>query len=82
MDNFFYMWIIMKKSVENYPFMTKILQNFYFLYNIFFQKATQNLKFKKLSNDKKQEMENNSKNYYEEKFKKTKIIDEIIKELT
>ena len=39
----------MKKSVENYPFMTKILQNFYFLYNIFFQKAIQNLKFKKFS---------------------------------
>ena len=39
----------MKKSVENYPFMTKILQNFYLLYNIFFEKATQKLKNKKLT---------------------------------
>ena len=46
-DNFFELWIIMKKSVENYPFMTKILQNFYLLYNIFFQKSIQNLKKKK-----------------------------------
>ena len=37
----------MKKSVENYPFMTKILQNFYLLYNIFFQKSIQKLKKKK-----------------------------------
>ena len=39
----------MKKPVENYPFMTKILQNFYLLYNIFFQKSIQNLKNKKFS---------------------------------
>ena len=48
-DNFFELWIIMKKSVENYPFMTKILQKFSFLYNIFFQKAIQKLKNKKLA---------------------------------
>ena len=46
-DNFFELWIIIKKSVENYPFMTKILQNFYLLYNIFFQKSIQKLKKKK-----------------------------------
>ena len=39
----------MKNPVENYPFMTKILQNFYCLYNIFFQKSTQKLKNKKLT---------------------------------
>ena len=40
----------MKKLVENYPFVTKLLQknyNFYSLYNIFFEKAiVKNLKIK------------------------------------
>ena len=48
-DNFFELWIIIKNPVENYPFMTKILQKFYSLYNIFFQKSIQKLKNKKLT---------------------------------
>jgi len=48
-DNFFELWIIIKNPVENYPFMTKILQKFSSLYNIFFQKAIQKLKNKKFA---------------------------------
>ena len=39
----------MKNIVENYPFMTKILQIFSSLYNIFFQKAIQKFKNKKFA---------------------------------
>ena len=39
----------MKNPVENYLFMTKILQKFYSLYNIFFQKSIQKLKNKKFA---------------------------------
>lgn len=49
-DNFLELWIIIKNLVENYPFMTKILQkNLKFLFFIqhFFQKSIQKLKNKK-----------------------------------
>ena len=46
-DNFFRIVDKYKKSCGKLAFITKILQNFYLLYNIFFQKSIQKLKNKK-----------------------------------
>lgn len=48
-DNFFRIVDNYEKSCGKLSFITKILQNFYSLYNNFFQKAIQKLKKKKFA---------------------------------